>query len=399
MALVEGIEIEQENFMEVGCYLDRTSPAIMELQTTENTPSNAIEVLQLLSKNVDLAKELVKKCGNEISYQELKSNIEQLETVIRSMGQCLSLIPSSTFENNNYAEVAVQSLSQEMQNARLQVAGIQAYEPRELKSQDLYTVDFEEGDETVTEIVHSSAHVQPLTGNSQTFDTDVPSAEMPRLIDFLRGMNYGGQDCHRSGSLSFKTLPQVAEYMEPLYDTFFCPLTKKIMDDPVTIGSGVTFERSAINEWFKKFKAGSEDIICPITGQTLESKILSTNIALKTTIEEWKERNEATRIKVARAALSLASSESMILEALKDLQLLCRRKRYNKVLMCNVGIIPLLIQFLGHEDKKVRSETVVTLLLLAEDDEETKVRFGRTHTHEICTFCFVLTLYKHFLRL
>lgn len=378
IALVEGIEIEQENFMEVGCYLDRTSPAIMELQTMENTPSNTIEVLKLLSKNVDLAKELVKKCGNEISYQELKSNIEQLETVIRNMGQGLSLMSSSTFENNNYAEVAVQSLSQEMQNARLQVAGIQVYEPRELKSQDLYTIDFEEGDETVTEIEHTSAHVQAPMGNSQKFDTDVPSADMPRLIDFLRGMNYGGQDFHRSGSQSFKTLPQVAEYMEPLYDTFFCPLTKKIMDDPVTIGSGVTFERSAINMWFKKFKAGSEDIICPITGQTLESKILSTNIALKTTIEEWKERNESTRIKVARAALSLASSESMMLEALRDLQLLCRRKRYNKVLMCNVGIIPLLIQFLGHEDRKVRSETVVTLLLLAEDDEETKEMIAKT---------------------
>lgn len=373
MVLVEGIEIEQENFMEVGCYLERTSPAIMELQTTVNTPPNAIEVLQLLSKNVDLAKALVKKCGSEISYEELKSNIEQLENVIRNIGQGLSLIPSSTYENNNYAEVAVLSLSEEMQSARFQVAGIQVYEPEELKSQDLYSVDFKEGDNTVYEIEQYSTQVQPPTGNSQTFDTDVQTADMPRLIDFLRGMNYGGQDHHRNGSQSFKTLPQVAEYMEPLYDTFFCPLTKKIMDDPVTIASGVTYDRRAITGWFKKFKDGSEDIICPITGQKLESNKLSTNIALKTTIEEWKERNEATRIKVARAALSLASSESMIMEALRDLKLLCRSRKYNKVQMRNIGMIPLLIQILGHEERKVRRETVMTLLLLAEDDEESKV--------------------------
>jgi len=42
---------------------------------------------------------------------------------------------------------------------------------------------------------------------------------------------------------------------------------------------------------------------------------------LKATIQQWKERNEVTRMKVARAALSLASTESMVLEALKDLHI------------------------------------------------------------------------------
>ena len=120
-------------------------------------------------------------------------------------------------------------------------------------------------------------------------------------------------------------IPPVSQYMEPLYETFFCPLTKNIMEDPVTIESGVTYERKAITEWLESC-SNSAQICCPVTGQKLQSKALSTNIALKTTIEEWKERNEATRIKVARAAVSLASSESMVLEALDDLQTICRRK-------------------------------------------------------------------------
>jgi U-box domain len=90
-----------------------------------------------------------------------------------------------------------------------------------------------------------------------------------------------------------------AEHVEPLYDSFFCPITKKIMVDPVTIESGITYEKSAILELFEKQEAVSEPLTCPVTGMKMENKNLNTNVALKATISEWVVRTEITRIKIA----------------------------------------------------------------------------------------------------
>ncbi|KAL0424850.1 UNVERIFIED_CONTAM: putative U-box domain-containing protein 42 [Sesamum radiatum] len=143
------------------------------------------------------------------------------------------------------------------------------------------------------------------------------------------------------------------------------------MDDPVTVESGETYERTAITEWFDKF-ADPEEIVCPRSGQKLKSRILSTNVALKATIDEWKERNEAARIKVARAALSLASTENMVLEAIDDLRNVCKNKPSNKVQVRSIGMIPLLTNFLDYRSRNVRYVTVELLRQLAEDDEEGK---------------------------
>ncbi|MBA0805632.1 hypothetical protein Gohar_005128 [Gossypium harknessii] len=141
------------------------------------------------------------------------------------------------------------------------------------------------------------------------------------------------------------------------------------MDDPVTIENGVTYERKVITEWFETF-SHQDNIVCPTTGMKLKSRVLSANVALKTTIEEWKERNEVARIKVARTALSLACSDSMILEAIRDLQHICKRRRNNKVLVVSVGILPLLIRLLGYKDRDVRCEVLELLRQLTEEDDE-----------------------------
>ncbi|KAI3963635.1 hypothetical protein MKW92_049336 [Papaver armeniacum] len=194
---------------------------------------------------------------------------------------------------------------------------------------------------------------------------------MPNTINFLSGRDYSGQRNHDSSSSeSSKTTPRLDEYMEPLYETFFCPLTKDIMNDPVTVANGVTYER----------RAKQKDVVCPTTGEKLVTTDLNTNIALKTTIQEWTERNEAARIKVARAALSLCSSDIMIIEALKDLQYLCRKKTYTKVQVRKIGVLPLLSQLIIHKDKKVRCMTLATLQLLVENDDEAKDMIAKKKT-------------------
>ncbi|XP_023748353.2 putative U-box domain-containing protein 42 [Lactuca sativa] len=184
------------------------------------------------------------------------------------------------------------------------------------------------------------------------------------------------------GSMDHESTEIIDVYMEPLYETFFCPLTNKIMDDPVTIETGITYERDAITEWCKKF-GDPADIICPKTGVKITNQVFNRNIALMETIKKWEERNEQAIIRAAKSTLSLVSNKTMILEALHNLQTLCRKKQYNVVEIRTIGVIPLLGRILGHEDKDVIFETLELLKKLAEnvdddDDDDGKEMIVKT---------------------
>uniref|UniRef100_A0A803L7K9 RING-type E3 ubiquitin transferase n=1 Tax=Chenopodium quinoa TaxID=63459 RepID=A0A803L7K9_CHEQI len=165
-----------------------------------------------------------------------------------------------------------------------------------------------------------------------------------------------------------RSMTEVDTHMEPMYKSFICPLTNQVMDDPVTISSGLKYERRAITEYFKKF-GNSEEVDCPITREKLQSRAMSPNIALRNIVHEWKDRNDSARLKVIRAALSIGSTESMILEALKDLQNLCQRNPKKIKEVYNIGIIPLLVRLLELRDKTVRCVTLGMIRLLVEQGE------------------------------
>lgn len=365
------IQVENEIFTEIGCYFYRASAIVMELHINWSTPTNTTEILQSLCKKVELAKSFTAELGKNtqtIRYPEFTSMVKQLEDVVRGIGENLSLIPLSTYGNHEYAEWAAKALSKEMKDASFAVSPsrgseskeqqLHRFPPREEMKQveaDLYSVDAD-----------ASAMNLHLSGSSQSYLSANQDQERSMSLD-------KNEPKSLSGGSTLMAFPQLAaQYMEPLYDTFFCPLTKKVMEDPVTVESGVTYERKAITEWFDKFADGAE-IVCPKSGETLKGRTINSNVAFKATIDEWKERNEAARIKVARAALSLASTDNMVLEAIDDLRSICKSKPYNKVQVRSIGMIPVLAKFLEYRSRSVRYVTLELLKQLAEDDEDGKV--------------------------
>jgi hypothetical protein len=62
-----------------------------------------------------------------------------------------------------------------------------------------------------------------------------------------------------------------------------CPLSHDLMRDPVITSDGHSFERPAIEKWFKTSKQS------PITGLELPSKLLRTNYALKVASQSYLE--------------------------------------------------------------------------------------------------------------
>ena len=68
---------------------------------------------------------------------------------------------------------------------------------------------------------------------------------------------------------------------EVVVDSFFCPLTMKVLRDPVVTADGQTYERTEIASWFELGNKTS-----PLTGAELPSTHLTSNIALRNAIQE-----------------------------------------------------------------------------------------------------------------
>lgn len=81
IASVEYTEVENPNLVEIGSYLHRVSAVVTELQ---NSSADATNILQSLSKSIDVGKELVSRCQRR---SEVRSAIEQLEGVINTLGK------------------------------------------------------------------------------------------------------------------------------------------------------------------------------------------------------------------------------------------------------------------------------------------------------------------------
>ncbi|KAL8150231.1 hypothetical protein V2J09_020039, partial [Rumex salicifolius] len=390
ISTVSTIDREQNNFLEFGCYLYRVSPVITELKSIEYYPANAIEILQSIHTNIQRSKDTIRKfqqVSDKIPAHELSATLKQLEGVIKLVGEDLSSIPPSTFQEQEYAVIALHSLSEEMKRACFEVTEMsprqdfkpQIHQPQPEKfnrdfSEEMKRAYFEVSEMSPRQEFKPQIH-QPQpekinrdfsTGSSYSSNSSTP---MQMQVQVLRSIStFSEENGGPTSPRSLKSMQDSAQYVEPLFKSFVCPLTKNIMDDPVTIQSGLTFERQAITEWFERF-GDSDELKCPITDQKLETRILSPNLALRAIIEEWKDRNETARIKVICNALSSSSTENKILDALYDLQNICERRFDRRQEVCNIGMMHLLVKLLEFRDRKVRCSAMNILLLLAEDDE------------------------------
>uniref|UniRef100_A0A1J3FH35 RING-type E3 ubiquitin transferase n=1 Tax=Noccaea caerulescens TaxID=107243 RepID=A0A1J3FH35_NOCCA len=388
---LESLQAETESFLECASYFYRVSVVLMEIQTGEIAVICSTDVLELLSESIDAAKNLV-EISQESNGPESRSVEAGLEGVVKQIGETLKSIPESTIKEEEYIGVVVQTLSNEMQNANIGDGSksevlqnvekkISPRDTPELVSEqiesDLYPTDPEfsyesflsESQSQISEIPDIPS--QSTIGSSRRkygalSESQSQISERPDIAS--QSTNVSSQRKYGVLSESLSMLPQVTQFMEPPYQAFICPLTKEIMEDPVITETGVTCERKAITEWFERFE-NSDEITCPVTGQKLTTG-LSPNVVLKTIIEEWKVRNEAARIKVAHAALSLGGSESMVIEALRDLQMTCEGKEYNKVLVREAGIIQLLDRYMKYRSKDVRCELLQLLKTLADEDTD-----------------------------
>nr|GEX22415.1 putative E3 ubiquitin-protein ligase LIN [Tanacetum cinerariifolium] len=90
---------------------------------------------------------------------------------------------------------------------------------------------------------------------------------------------------NRNKKFTFISESQIADGKHAPPKDFVCPITTCIFNDPVTLETGQTYEREAIQEWIDK-----GNLTCPITHQKLDNvQLPKTNYVLKRLIASWKE--------------------------------------------------------------------------------------------------------------
>ncbi|KAI4351469.1 hypothetical protein L6164_005837 [Bauhinia variegata] len=165
-------------------------------------------------------------------------------------------------------------------------------------------------------------------------------------------------------------------------DDFRCPISLELMQDPVIVSTGQTYERSCIQKWLD---AGHKT--CPKTQQTLLHTALTPNYVLKSLIALWCENNGvelpkkqgSCRTKKPGSSPSDCDREaiSFLLDKLTngntehqraaagELRLLAKRNGDNRVCIAEAGAIPLLVDLLSSPDTRTQEHAVTALLNLS----------------------------------
>ncbi|KAK1411004.1 hypothetical protein QVD17_37547 [Tagetes erecta] len=119
---------------------------------------------------------------------------------------------------------------------------------------------------------------------------------------------------------------------------FICPISLEIMKDPVTLSTGITYDRESIEKWLGNKKNNT----CPITKQTLSDIELTPNHTLRRLIQSWCtinapfgiERFPTPRLPVSRSQILKLLQESksphLQMKCLKRLKTIVLESDMNK---------------------------------------------------------------------
>ncbi|XP_078434469.1 plant U-box 23 [Wolffia australiana] len=98
---------------------------------------------------------------------------------------------------------------------------------------------------------------------------------------------------------------------------FLCPISLEIMKDPVTVCTGITYDRESIEKWIFSGNKRAE-AVCPVTRQPIPNGELIPNHTLRRLIQSWCAANAAAgveRFPTPRAPLDSAAVARLLDEA------------------------------------------------------------------------------------
>ncbi|CAH1441824.1 unnamed protein product [Lactuca virosa] len=144
---------------------------------------------------------------------------------------------------------------------------------------------------------------------------------------------------------------------------FICPISLDIMKDPVTLSTGITYDRDSIEKWLFSQK----NDVCPVTKQVVVDIELTPNHTLRRLIQSWCtinassgiERFPTPRLPISRTEivklLKDSKSPRLQMKSLKRLKTIVMENEKNRRLMESAGAADYLASILVNVDNNTMS--------------------------------------------
>lgn len=377
--------IEKERFAQLSQYLEKIAQFLAELQKKGVPDLPTIKVaFESLENHLGHAKELVQTCCTKSRFYLLincRSLTKQLQQITNEIGKALRLIPLTSLDLSMDIMDKSNDLFQEMEAAQFK-ADVAAEE---------IAVQIETGlrdrrkssnfaNNLVVQIAKAvGVGVDPvsLKKELEEFKKEKEAAESQKkqaealqlqqvvsLLDWADAANSSGE---REKQYRDKRV-SLGPHPFPALQSFYCPITQDVMDDPVDVATGHTFERSAIEKWF-----ADGHNVCPVTSVELDNLNLKPNLILKRSIDEWKERNIVSQL-TSMATKLTSEDEEIVAAALLELYWLCEERTLHRHWVAAEGLIPVLVNLLKSSKSNIRKKALATLNLLVKDNIHNKIR-------------------------
>ncbi|KAI3719564.1 hypothetical protein L6452_20466 [Arctium lappa] len=381
--------VEKESFLELASYLDRIVPLLKELRKRDisNAENSFVEIL---NQQVKVAKQLMTECSKKNRVYLLmncRSITKRLQDITREISRALSLIPFSQLDISASMVQELSQLCESMQSVEFKTAMADEMILEKIETGiHERNVDRSYANNLLVSIAQAlgiSTERSALKKELEDFKSEIQNAQlqkdhaeaiqMDQIISLLEKADATHSSEEKERSYLTKRTSLGSQPLDPL-QSFYCPITREVMVDPVETFSGHTFERSAIEKWLAD---GSN--LCPLTMIPLENSVLRPNRTLRQSIEEWKDRNTMITVASIKSKLSrpFSENEEEVLCCLEQLQNLCEQRDIHREWIVLENYIPILVELLGGRNRDIRTRALVMLCLLAKDSNDAKDRIAK----------------------
>lgn len=146
---------------------------------------------------------------------------------------------------------------------------------------------------------------------------------------------------------------------------FLCPISLQVMKDPVTVSTGITYDRESIEKWLFSGKNNT----CPVTKQVLSGTDLIPNVTLRRLIQAWCavnasqgiERFPTPRPPISKSQLlkllNEANSPQMQMKSLQRLRSIASHNETNKRSMETAGAAEFLASIVNDKVNEMANES------------------------------------------
>ncbi|CAM6106445.1 unnamed protein product [Calypogeia fissa] len=227
--------------------------------------------------------------------------------------------------------------------------------------------------------------LKALEGRKGVVASRSEEQRMDHMINVLKQIQVEQEKAHKASSSKGRDRsPRKGAPVPP--DDFKCPISLELMNDPVIVATGQTYERVCIQKWLDN---GHKT--CPKTQQQLSHLALTPNYVLRSLIAQWCETNgldvpkssngrngkhngiitglstsSGEEIQVGPLLLKLASDQVEVQRgAAGELRLLAKASPENRLCIAESGAIPILVSLLSTPDLKTQEHAVTALLNLS----------------------------------